>query len=374
MVELGEICEFEYGKPLKEEERIKGPFPVYGSNGIVGWHNEFLVEAPFLVVGRKGSAGSVHYSEQNGFPIDTTFFIKLENENHVLLKFLYYCLQKLDLKNLNTQSGVPGLNRNDAYRLKIPLPPLSVQQEIVDEIEGYQKIIDGARQIVENYKPTIKVDESWEMVELGKVCNFMTGGTPTSTVKEYYENGTIPWLVSGDIHKGEIFDCDGRITKKGVEISNAKFLPKDSVLIALNGQGKTRGTVALLRMEKATCNQSLVSINSIDKNILLSEFIYYQLKSMYQEIREITGDNQRSGLNISIVKAIKIPLPPLKIQKQIVAQIEEEQKLIEANKKLIEIFEGKIKTKIAEVWGYETPTDNKVETLMAAEAMARYES
>lgn len=95
---------------------------------------------------------------------------------------------------------------------------------------------------------------------------------------------------------------------------------------------------------------------------------------MYQEIREITGDNQRSGLNISIVKAIKIPLPPLKIQKQIVAQIEEEQKLIEANKKLIEIFEGKIKTKIAEVWGYETPTDNKVETLMAAEAMARYES
>ncbi len=179
----------------------------------------------------------------------------------------------------------------------------------------------------------------------------MTGGTPTSTVKEYYENGTIPWLVSGDIHKGEIFDCEGRITKKGVESSNAKYLSKDSVLIALNGQGKTRGTVALLRMEKATCNQSLVSVNPKDKNTLVPEFIYYQLKSMYQEIREITGDNQRSGLNISIVKAIKIPLPPLNIQKQIVAQIEEEQKLIEANKKLIEIFEQKIKAKIAEVWG-----------------------
>lgn len=243
------------------------------------------------------------------------------------------------------------ISKTNFSKLQIPLPPLSVQQEIVAEIEGYQKIIDGAKQIVENYKPRIKVDETWEMVELSKVCNFMTGGTPTSSVKEYYEKGTIPWLVSGDIHKGEIYDCEGRITKKGMENSNAKYLPKDSVLIALNGQGKTRGTVALLRMEKATCNQSLVSINSIDKNILLSEFIYYQLKSMYQEIREITGDNQRSGLNISIVKAIKIPLPPLKIQKQIVAQIEEEQKLIEANKKLIEIFEGKIKAKIAEVWG-----------------------
>ncbi len=72
---------------------------------------------------------------------------------------------------------------------------------------------------------------------------------------------------------------------------------------------------------------------------------------MYQEIREITGDNQRSGLNISIIKAIKIPLPPFKIQKQIVAQIKEEQELTEGNKKLIEIFEEKIRTKIAEVWG-----------------------
>lgn len=274
----------------------------------------------------------------------------LERLNYL---FLFYMLRENQniIKKYGNGSTFEAINRAHIEKIKIPLPPLSVQQEIVAEIDGYQKIIDGARQILENYKPRIKVDENWELVELGKACNFMTGGTPTSTVKEYYENGTIPWLVSGDIHKGEIFDCEGRITKKGVENSNAKFLPKDSVLIALNGQGKTRGTVALLKMEKATCNQSLVSINPIDKNILLSEFIYYQLKSMYQEIREITGDNQRSGLNISIVKAIKIPLPPLKIQKQIVAQIEEEQKLIEANKKLIEIFEGKIKTKIAEVWG-----------------------
>jgi len=292
----------------------------------------------------------------NGIGFGSTEFIVFRPRENVLSEWIYYFISAdkflgIGRNKMTGSAGQQRLSIDFVRSYKIPLPPLSVQQEIVVEITDYQKIIDGARQIVENYKPKIKIDESWAMVELGKVCNFMTGGTPTSTVKEYYENGTIPWLVSGDIHKGEIFNCEGRITKKGVEISNAKFLPKDSVLIALNGQGKTRGTVALLRMEKATCNQSLVSINSIDKNILLSEFIYYQLKSMYQEIREITGDNQRSGLNISIVKAIKIPLPPLKIQKQIVAQIEEEQKLVEANKKLVEIFEGKVKAKIAEVWG-----------------------
>ena len=79
----------------------------------------------------------------------------------------------------------------------------------------------------------------WPTVSLGEICTFMTGGTPTSTVAEYYEGGTVPWLVSGDIHAFEIRDCAKRITLKAVENSNARVLPKDSVLIALNGQGKT---------------------------------------------------------------------------------------------------------------------------------------
>lgn len=174
-------------------------------------------------------------------------------------------------------------------------------------------------------------------------------GTPKSTIKEYYENGTVPWLVSGDIHKGEIFDCEGRITELGVSNSNAKKLPKNSVLIALNGQGKTRGTVAILRMDNATCNQSLVSINPLDRK-LMSEFIYYQLRSMYQQIRNLTGDNQRSGLNIPIIKEITISLPPLEVQQRIVDKIEAERKVIEGCRELIKTYEEKIKRVIDRVW------------------------
>ncbi len=166
----------------------------------------------------------------------------------------------------------------------------------------------------------------------------MTGGTPTSTVAEYYENGTVPWLVSGDIHGFEIWNCEKRITQAAVENSNARVLPKDSVLIALNGQGRTRGTVALLRMEGATCNQSLVAITPSKPERVIPEFIFWTLRSMYSDIRSLTGDNERSGLNIPLLKSIRIPLPPLDVQKEIVAEIEGYQSIINGARTVLDSY------------------------------------
>ncbi len=164
MVAIGDICTFEYGKSLKADNRVEGEYPVYGSNGIVGYHNEYLVEAPFLIVGRKGSAGEVHYSDKNGFPIDTTFYIKLENENKVLLKYLFHILKSLNLQNLNTQSGVPGLNRNDAHGVQIPVPPLETQHQIVNQIETYQKQIGENQRNIEKLNENIQsiINNVWE--------------------------------------------------------------------------------------------------------------------------------------------------------------------------------------------------------------------
>ena len=107
--------------------------------------------------------------------------------------------------------------------------------------------------------------EGWSVKKIGDVCDLMTGGTPSKSKKGYFEGGDIRWLVSGDINKKIIKDCNGRITQLGLENSSAKYLPVNSVMIALNGQGKTRGTVALLKT-KATCNQSLVSIHPKEHN------------------------------------------------------------------------------------------------------------
>lgn len=149
MVELQEICTFEYGKPLKDENRKGGEYPVFGSNGIVGHHNEYFVEGPLVVIGRKGTAGAVTYSEKSGSPIDTAFYIKLLDENKVDLKFLYLLLGTVGLDKVNTQSGVPGLNRNDAYKIKIPLPHLEIQKQLVVEVEREEKVIVANRLLVE---------------------------------------------------------------------------------------------------------------------------------------------------------------------------------------------------------------------------------
>ena len=181
------------------------------------------------------------------------------------------------------------------------------------------------------------MSKKWEVKTIGEMCDLMTGGTPSRVRPEYFEGGKIKWLVSGDIHKGEIYDCEGRITKGGFDNSNARFLPINSILIALNGQGKTRGTVAILRT-KATCNQSLVSIYPKDTDYLLPEYLHRVLSGRYEEIRKMTGDsgNDRRGLNMPLIRSIKIVVPPLSEQKRIVGILDEKFDAIEKFKNVTE--------------------------------------
>lgn len=118
---LGEVIQLVYGKPLKESDRSGTGFPVMGSNGVVGYHKEFLAEGPGIVVGRKGTAGAISYSHENFFPIDTTFYVTPRRDYG--FNFLLHLLRSLPLTKLNSDSAVPGLNRDSALRLPVLLPP-----------------------------------------------------------------------------------------------------------------------------------------------------------------------------------------------------------------------------------------------------------
>jgi type I restriction enzyme S subunit len=142
---LGEVCAFEYGGSLREKERNGGEFPVYGSAGIVGWHDEALTQSATLVIGRKGSVGNVFYSETPCFPIDTTYFIE-ETKTKENLQWLLYFLVNYDLRRLNMATAVPGLNRNVAYQIEIPLPPLDEQQRIVELFQSIEQAIVHAEE------------------------------------------------------------------------------------------------------------------------------------------------------------------------------------------------------------------------------------
>lgn len=254
--------------------------------------------------------------------------------------------------------------RNDGFSLnssRIPieendLPKISQSILSSDDSENLQyfqrsKLLEEPNINLRDLRNTgVNYDPKLNLIELGEICDLMTGGTPSTKNKDNYHGGNIKWLVSGDIHKDQIYDCKGRITSLGMQTSNTKYLPLNSVLIALNGKGVTRGKVAILRV-KATCNQSLVSITPKDENQLLTEYLYVCLRGIYQDIRDLTGDKSRSGLNMKIIRKIKIPLISIKSQKEIISKFDAYQKVIEDNKKNIEEYNNKIEKEINLLWG-----------------------
>lgn len=125
---IEEFCPFTYGKGLPERARKAGSIKVFGSNGVVGFHNQPLVNGPGIIIGRKGTVGAIHYSKEPFWPIDTSFYIA--NTTEYDLRFTYYLLQSLGLNRMNADSAVPGLNREAAHSKKVMVPSLIEQQRI----------------------------------------------------------------------------------------------------------------------------------------------------------------------------------------------------------------------------------------------------
>jgi len=261
-----------------------------------------------------------------------------------------------------------GIYLKELGELQIPLPPLSVQEEIVAEIEGYQKIIDGAKMVVENYKPKIDIDPAWEMVELGEVCDVKSGGTPRRNIESYW-NGNIPWVGSTVCKDVLVDSAEEFITEEGLKKSSAKIFNSGTTLIAL--VGATIGKTGFLTFE-CTTNQNIAGLKPKDKNQTNDKYLFFSCQSIYNNFMRL-GEGKFRMATLGFVREQKIPLPSIEIQNQIVAQIEKERELVNASKQLIEIFEQKIKERIAKVWG-EKKSEEKPELSLAAESVGEYKT
>jgi len=155
--------------------------------------------------------------------------------------------------------------------------------------------------------------DGWRWVRIGEISEVSTGGTPATGHPEFY-GGNIPWLKSGDVKGTWIDEVPNRISELGLTNSNARLHPIGSVMLAMSGQGKTRGTSAILRVSSA-CSQSVAAI--LPSKEAIPEIIHFALVSQYENIRRLTGDNERTGLNLKLVRNIAFPLPSLEEQKRI---------------------------------------------------------
>ena len=158
--------------------------------------------------------------------------------------------------------------------------------------------------------------DDWQTATIGELGSVVTGGTPSRRRSDFW-GGNIPWMSSGEIHQRRVTNTRETITDAGFDASNARWIPVGAVMVALNGQGKTRGTAAILA-RRMTCNQSLAAILS-RQDVLVANYLFHYLSEKYVEIRRLTGDGGRNGLNLKHIRSIRVAYPPLPEQRKIAA-------------------------------------------------------
>lgn len=179
-----------------------------------------------------------------------------------------------------------------------------------------------------------RIPEEWETLYIHQITEISTGATPSTNINEYWENGTIRWMSSGELNNKIIYDVNGRITQKGYDNTGTHMLPKNCVLIGLAGQGKTRGTAAYNKVELCT-NQSIAAI--LPNSKYESKYLYFYIDSLYDKLRLLSaGDGGRGGLNKQILQNLEIAMPPLNEQRRIASALTSIDNLIASLGKLIE--------------------------------------
>lgn len=162
-------------------------------------------------------------------------------------------------------------------------------------------------------------DKKYRTLPISFLCNVGSGGTPNRDKKEYY-TGDIPWIKTGEVVDEVIFDTEEKITKSAINSSSAKVYPKDSLIIAMYGQGKTRGRTAKLGVEAST-NQACAVLYNIDNEKILTDFLWFYMQNEYDNIRDLAYGNNQPNLNAQMIKDYPVVIPPLNIQEKITAQI-----------------------------------------------------
>jgi type I restriction enzyme M protein len=274
---------------------------------------------------------------------------KIENINN---NYLFYLLKSEKFYNYCQSNAVGGAQGNisteDITKFKIPLPSIETQNKIVEELDGYQKIIDGCRQVVENYKPSIVIDPTWEMIELGDIGEIISGGTPNSKIDDYW-NGDIEWLTLVDLPSNEpisyIKTSKRKITRLGFEKSSAKIIPINSVIVSTRA---TIGRVGINEIE-VTTNQGFKSI-AINQKKNIPEYIAIQIYLLRNYLKSIATGGTFGEISKSNFEKIKIPIPSIEIQNDIVRGFKEEISIVGQNQKLLKKFEYNIQNRVSKIW------------------------
>jgi len=372
LVGLSDVCEIFGGDsaPQGEEHFSDNGTPFVRMKDLGRYHitdnlsevddhlTEITIKAKKISIWPKGSillprSGSVYLNHRAILGVDAAVVghiaILANFSEKIINKFLFYILLSFNFSKIaNKTSGLDQMSLSSLKKIKIPLPPIEVQKEIIAELENYQKIIDGAKQIIDSYKPTIKIDPKWEIAELGKICDVRDG---THDSPKYKLEG-YPLITSKNIVGDKIDFSDVNLVSKDdfEKINKRSRVDDGDIIMPMIG---TIGNPIVVKKDRDFAIKNVALIKFYKNSKIERYFLKHVLKSdnFNKYFKNNSEGSTQKFISLGFIRNIKIPLPSIEIQRNIVSQIEDEQKYVCSAKEMIKLFEHKIKDKISDLWG-----------------------
>ena len=359
---IGDFCPFTYGKGLPADKRKPGDVPVVSSAGITGTHDESLVNKKGVVIGRKGTVGSLTYCDRPFWAIDTAFYIADEPKKRDL-RYTYYLLKTLSLESMNSDSAVPGLNRENAHSIEITVPSLELQNKIAshlsvldDKIEVNQRInatleamaralfqswfidFDPVRAKLDGNKP-IGIDEltanlfpdtfqdselgnipkGWAIKPVGEVVDCVGGGTPSTADLKYWAGGTHHWTTPKDFSSLQspiLLNTDRKLTDAGIAKISSGLLPAGTLLLSSRAPV---GYLAIASMPVAI-NQGFIALKC--NEYASNYFMLNWCQSNMPEIESRATGTTFAEISKQNFRPIRVVLPSKNLMSAFTAKVE----------------------------------------------------
>jgi len=336
-VKLKDICRLINGRAYKQEELLDaGKYPVlrvgnFFSDKEFYYSDLELEDDKYCDNGDLLFAWSASFGPKiwTGEKVIYHYHIwKMELTDRVNKEYLFYYLFHLSERIKSEGHGGIMIHTTKAEmeEREFILPTIDEQKSISEILAKVEAVINKRKEELSALDDLIKArfvelfgnpnsnEKCWSMGVINDIGTCVAGATPSTKVDEYWDGGTIPWMSSGEVNKGRVFETDTFITQLGYDNASTKLVPPKTVVLAMAGQGKTRGMAAITEIELCT-NQSICSIVNNEK--IDAEYLLCFLRLQYKELRGAsTNTDGRGGLNLKIIGNYPIMIPPIEMQKE----------------------------------------------------------
>ena len=336
-VRLGDVCEILDSKrvPITAHERKNGSYPYYGANGIQDYVADYIFDDELVLLAEDGGNFG---SKEKPIAYRVSGKCWVNNHAHVLkpkecLDVDYLCdsIKFYDVSTIVNGATRQKLTQSAMVEMKIFLPPLETQKQIAKQLNKCTTLLAKHKQMLETYDTLIKSrfiemfgdpynNTKYPYKNVGEFTTVTSGGTPDRKNNEYWKNGKIPWVKTTELQNNELTEVEEFITQKGLDESSAKMMPKGTLLIAMYGQGKTRGMTAYLGIEAST-NQACACI--LPSKEINQRYLWYYFILSYDKLRDLAKGGNQPNLNGNMIKSFPVLMPPIDMQNKYVSFVQQ---------------------------------------------------